>query len=316
LRSQQEAMADLTSKSEPSVGRSGSRRRKSNKFVVPKRRKKKNPNQTPGPGEYDISGLHSYSGGRSTFAPSFGFGTAARTQKAGRGKTELMGLDSPGPSTYDVSYTTRRDGGMKGRLKKGAFSFPGEQNRPSPFQDQRSPGPIYYYPDCEADSELRTAPKWSTERTNHNQGMGRIGAKSDGPGPVYNLRNGRVGTKVLAIGDVTHKTAQWATCGARMVTTEDRAGRTPGPASYDPADMDLCSQNSEAAPRYTMRNWTPYGDLPKRPPPKKFVRGRPPTQPPEGPKYDVSARDGGVLPNKANPPQISFGKDERFWDDA
>lgn len=309
-------MSGLTSQSEPSVGRSGSRRRKSNKFVVPKRRKKKNPNQTPGPGEYDVSGLHRYSGGTSTFAPSFGFGTASRSQKAGRGKTELMGLDSPGPSTYDISYTTRRDGGMKGRLKKGAFSFPGEQNRPSPFQDQRSPGPIYYYPDCEADSELRTAPKWSTERTNHNQGMGRIGAKTIGPGPVYNLRNGRVGNKILAIGDVTHKTAQWATCGTRMVTTEDRAGRTPGPASYDPADMDLCAQNSEAAPRYTMRIWTPYGDLPKRPPPKHLARGMPPTQPPEGPKYDVSAKNGGVLPNKANPPQISFGKDERFWDDA
>ena len=74
-------------------------------------------------------------------------------------------------------------------------------------------GPIYYYPDCEHDSDHTTTPKFSLERTNHNQGMGRIGAETIGKGPKYNLRNGKVGTKTLAIGDVTHKTAQWATCG-------------------------------------------------------------------------------------------------------
>ena len=95
----------------------------------------------------------------------------------------------------------------------------------------------------------------------------------------------------------------------------DRGGDLPGPATYDPADMNKCAQNSEEAPSFTMRNWTPYLDLPKRPPPKKFEKGMPPVDPGIGPKYDVGAKAGGSLPNKADPPSFSFGKDERFWDE-
>ena len=48
-----------------------------------------------------------------------------------------------------------------------SYSFPGSENRPSPFKEQRSPGPIYYYPTCEHDSDHRTTPKFSMERTPH-----------------------------------------------------------------------------------------------------------------------------------------------------
>ena len=291
---------------------SGSKpRRKSKKFVVPQRRKKKNPNQTPGPGAYDIGGLSKFTGGSSVRSPGWGFGSASRYQKAGRGKTELAGLESPGPATYDISGTTRRDGGSSKRWMPHSYSFPGSENRPSPFKEQRSPGPIYYYPTCEHDSDHRTTPKFSMERTPHES----LSAKTIGPGPTYNLRNGRVGTKILYIGDVTHKTAQWATCSTRPTGAADRGGDLPGPATYDPADMNKCAQNSEEAPSFTMRNWTPYLDLPKRPPPKKFEKGMPPVDPGIGPKYDVGAKAGGSLPNKADPPSFSFCKDERFWDE-
>jgi hypothetical protein len=43
------------------------------KFVVPKRRKKRNPNQTPGPGAYELDAA---SRTRNVRAPGWGFGTA------------------------------------------------------------------------------------------------------------------------------------------------------------------------------------------------------------------------------------------------
>jgi hypothetical protein len=280
------------------------------KFVVPERRRRRNPNATPGPGAYDIGGLSRSTGGTSPRSPGWGFGSAARS---GRGSLGFAGLDSPGPAKYDVRGTSRRDGGMKGRLQKGAFSFPGSPNRPSAHKDQRSPGPIYYYPDCEHDSDHTTGAKYTIDRTAHSSHS----ARTFGPGPRYNLRDGRVGNKVLAIGDVTHKTAQWATCAPRPPTkNRDRRNDGPGPAHYDPADMNKCSQNSEQAPSYTMGVWVPFGDLPVRPVPKGAEAStKVEREPGIGPKYDVSAKAGGALPNKADPPAFSFSKDERFWED-
>ena len=304
---------------------------------MPERRKKKNSNATPGPGSYDIGGLARYTGGSSTRSPGWGFGTASRS---GKGTLGFAGLESPGPATYDVRGTSYRDGGSNKRWTPNSHSFPGSPNRPSPFKDQRSPGPIYYYPDCEHDSDHTTTAKFSIERTNHNQGVGRIGTKTIGPGPSYNLRNGKACGKQLAIGDVTHKTSQRATCGkytsnlqprccnllgvselrplvfaaTRPATAKARMAGAPGPATYDSADMNKCSMNSEQAPSFTMGQWVPFGGLPMRPAPAGKGKVLVP-EPGIGPKYDVGAKTGGKLANKADPPSISFGKDERFWDD-
>jgi hypothetical protein len=53
----------------------------------------------------------------------------------------------------------------------------GMVNRPSPFKESRSPGPIYW-PQTEHDSDHRTSAKWSLERT----GIGStvVGAKDGG----------------------------------------------------------------------------------------------------------------------------------------
>lgn len=277
----------------------------SRRFVVPEQRRRRNPNKTPGPGTYDVAGLSKFTGGSSPRSPGWGFGTAPRSISCARASRAL-----PGPGAYDVRGTSRWDGGSEKRWTPNSFSFPGQHNRPSPLKDQRSPGPIYYYPDCEHDSDHTTTPKYSIDRTPHAS----LSNKAIGPGPAYNLRDGKVGSKVLAIGDVTHKTAQWATCASRLRTAAEGTDTGPGPGTYDAVDLNKCSKNSEQAPAYTIRPWVPYENLPTRPVPKgqtapKVVR----RDPGIGPKYNVAAGAGGVLPNKANPRAFTFGKDERFW---
>jgi hypothetical protein len=80
--------------------------------------------------------------------------------------------------------------------------------------------------------------------------------------------------------------------------------------------MNKCSMNTEQAPSFTMGHWVPFGDLPMRPAPKGTGALKVPREPGIGPKYDVGAKAGGKLANKADPPSFTFGKDERFWDDA
>lgn len=284
----------------------GSTRGRSRQFVVPERRKRHNPNKTPGPGSYDVCGLSRYTGGSSPRSPGWGFGSASRSGRSERDK------GSPGPGSYEVRGATRRDGGSHKRWTPNACSFPGQANRPSPLKDHRSPGPIYYYPDCEHDGDHTTAPRYSIDRTAH----ATLSHRTIGPGPSYNLRNGKMGNKVLFIGDVTHKTAPWTTCAARRGSTrEQRKDDVPGPAAYDAADMNKCGQNWEKAPSYTMGHRLTYGDLPTRPVPKGARASKVVRDPSIGPKYNVSAGKGGKLPNKADPPAISFGKDERFWDE-
>lgn len=271
---------------------------------MPEQRRRRNPNKTPGPGAYNVAGLSKYTGGSSPRSPGWGFGTAPRSVSSARGSKAL-----PGPGTYDVRGTSRWDGGSEKRWTPNSFSFPGQPNRPSPFKDQRSPGPIYYYPDCEHDSDHTTTPKYSIDRTSH----AGLSNKAIGPGPAYNLRDGKVGSKVLAIGDVTHKTAAWATCGTRPRSAAEGKDTGPGPATYDAVDLNKCSKHSEQAPSYTIRRWVPCGNLPTRPAPKGEAAPKVVRDPGIGPKYNVSAGAGGVLPNKANPPSFTFGKDERFW---
>jgi len=292
----------------PRAGRpassSGSNRgRRSRQFVVPERRRRSNPNKTPGPGSYDVAGLSRYTGGSSPRSPGWGFGTASRSGRNARDK------GSPGPGSYDVRGATRLDGGSMKRWTPNACSFPGEANRPSPFKNQRSPGPIYYYPDCEHDADHMTTPRYSIDRTAHAS----LSSKTIGPGPSYNLRDGKTGNKVLAIGDVRHKTAQWATCAARVGST--RQDDVPGPGAYDAAVLNKCGQNWENPPSYTMGQRLTHGDLPTRAASKGTGAPKVVRDPGIGPKYDVSAGTGGTLPNKANPPAISFGKDERFWEE-
>lgn len=281
----------------PSSG--GGSRNDSRQFVVPERRRRKNPNKTPGPGTYDVGGLSRYTGGSSPRSPGWGFGTAKRlspsTQNSARTRT-------PGPGSYEVRGKSRRGDGWQA-WTPNSFSFPGQPNRPSPSKVSNSPGPRYY-PEYQRFPDYTSAPRYSMDRTAHAP----LSSPTVSPGPAHvNLRNGRVGKKVVAIGDVTHKTAQWTKCHEKLRTADERKDNVPGPATYTAVDKNKYSQNSEQAPSYSM-------GLKLSAPENAGRRKAPIEAGTDSVMYDVSAGAGGVLPNKANPRSYSFGRDDRFYD--
>ena len=265
------------------------------KFVVPARRKKKNPNSTPGPGAYE---LNTSSKTRNTRAPVSSFGKA---NMGGRPIASFAGKDSPGPAGYDVWGSTRTGRSTKERWKPNAGSFPSMPNRPSPFKETRSPGPIYW-PAVEYSSQHgTTGARWSLERTAHASMFNT----SIGPGPVYNVRNGRQGSDVRYIGDVSTVKKPSFSCGTRPIEASDRSADLPGPATYDPPNMDASSGGGlERQPKWTIQKRWGEGSL------------KVPKEPSPGPKYVTHGPASGSRPTLQNTTtHQSFSKDERFWDE-